>query len=31
MDLEHEKRLTKVESRAESNTHRLDDMEVTTR
>ena len=27
MDLEHEKRLTKVEARAESNTHRLDDME----
>ena len=27
MDLEHEKRLSKVEARAESNSHRLDDME----
>lgn len=27
MDLEHEKRLSKVEARAESNTHRLDDVE----
>ncbi len=27
MDLEHEKRLTKVESRAESNTKRLNEME----
>lgn len=27
MDLEHEKRLTEVEERSKSNTHRLDDME----
>lgn len=27
MDLEHEKRLTKVEARSESNTHRLDEVE----
>ena len=27
MDLEHEKRLTEVEQRAKSNTHRLDDLE----
>ena len=27
MDLEHEQRLTKVEARAESNTHRLNEME----
>ena len=27
MDMEHERRLTKVEARAESNTHRLDEME----
>lgn len=27
MDLEHEKRLTEVESRSRSNTKRLDDME----
>ena len=27
MDLEHEKRLTGVEERAKSNTHRLDEME----
>lgn len=27
MDLEHERRLAKVEARAESNSHRLDDME----
>ena len=27
MDLEHEKRLTEVEGRAKSNTHRLDEME----
>lgn len=27
MDLEHERRLSKVEARAESNTHRLDEME----
>lgn len=27
MDLEHEKRLTEVESRSKSNTKRLDDME----
>lgn len=27
MDLEHEKRLTEVEERAKSNSHRLDEME----
>lgn len=27
MDLEHEKRLTEVESRSKSNAHRLDDVE----
>lgn len=27
MDLEHEKRLTEVEERSKSNTHRLDEME----
>lgn len=27
MDLEHERRLTEVEQRARSNTHRLDDLE----
>lgn len=27
MDLEHEKRLTAVETRSESNTHRLDEIE----
>jgi hypothetical protein len=27
MDLEHEKRLTEVEERAKSNSHRLDDLE----
>ena len=27
MDLEHEKRLTEVESRSESNTRRIDDIE----
>lgn len=27
MDLEHEERLSKVEARAESNTHRIDDIE----
>lgn len=27
MDLEHEKRLSKVESRSESNTHRIDELE----
>ena len=27
MDMEHERRLTEVESRARSNTHRLDDLE----
>lgn len=27
MDLEHEKRLTEVEERSKSNTHRLDDLE----
>lgn len=27
MDLEHEKRLTEVEERSKSNSHRLDDME----
>lgn len=27
MDLEHEKRLTEVEQRSMSNTHRLDDLE----
>ncbi len=27
MDLEHEKRLTEVESRSKSNTHRLDEVE----
>lgn len=27
MDLEHEKRLTEVESRAKSNAHRLDEVE----
>jgi predicted nucleic acid-binding Zn-ribbon protein len=27
MDLEHEKRLTEVEQRSQSNTHRLDDLE----
>lgn len=27
MDLEHERRLTEVEARAESNTHRLDEVE----
>ena len=27
MDLEHEKRLTEVEKRSKSNSHRLDDME----
>ena len=27
MDFEHEKRLAEVESRAKSNTHRLDDVE----
>lgn len=27
MDLEHEKRLTEVESRSKSNAHRLDDLE----
>ena len=27
MDLRHEERLSKVEARAESNTHRLDDVE----
>lgn len=27
MDLEHEKRLTEVEQRAKSNTHRLNDLE----
>lgn len=27
MDLEHEKRLSQVEERAKSNTHRLDEME----
>lgn len=27
MDLEHEKRLTEVESRSKSNEHRLDDVE----
>ena len=27
MDLEHEKRLTEVESRSHSNTHRIDDLE----
>lgn len=27
MDLEHEKRLTEVETRAKSNQHRLDDLE----
>ena len=27
MDLEHEKRLTEVEGRCKSNTHRLDDVE----
>lgn len=27
MDLEHEKRLTEVEERAKSNSHRLDDIE----
>lgn len=29
MDLEHEKRLTAVEERAKSNSHRLDDLEDT--
>jgi hypothetical protein len=28
MDLEHEKRLTEVEARAKSNSHRLDDVEA---
>ena len=27
MDLEHERRLTEVEQRSQSNTHRLDDVE----
>lgn len=27
MDLEHEKRLVKVEDRAQSNTHRIDELE----
>lgn len=27
MDLEHEKRLTEVESRSQSNSHRIDDLE----
>lgn len=27
MDMEHERRLTEVEERSKSNTHRLDDME----
>lgn len=27
MDLEHEKRLTEVETRSKSNTHRLDELE----
>lgn len=27
MDMEHERRLTDVENRAKSNTHRLDDLE----
>lgn len=27
MDLEHEKRLTEVEERAKSNTHRIDELE----
>ena len=27
MDLEHEKRLVKVEDRAQSNSHRIDDLE----
>lgn len=27
MDLDHERRLTEVEERSKSNTHRLDDME----
>lgn len=27
MDLEHEKRLTEIEERSKSNTHRLDEME----
>lgn len=27
MDLEHEKRLTSVEARSSSNTHRIDDLE----
>lgn len=31
MDLEHEKRLTAVEERAKSNSHRLDDLEDTTK
>lgn len=31
MDLEHEKRLTAVEERSKSNSHRLDDLEDTTR
>lgn len=30
MDLEHERRLADVESRAKSNTHRLDKLEATT-
>ena len=31
MDLEHEKRLTAVEERAKSNSHRLDELEDTTK
>lgn len=31
MDLEHEKRLTAVEERSKSNSHRLDDLEDTTK
>lgn len=30
MDLEHERRLTEVEERAKSNTHRLDKLEAST-
>lgn len=30
MDLEHERRLTQVEQRAKSNTHRLEKLEATT-
>lgn len=31
MDLEHEKRLTAVEERSKSNSHRLDELEDTTK